>query len=152
MSDIRRATGASTGSLYYHFPSKQHVAAELFVSGYADYQRGVRALLDRARSARAGIRGLVLFHLQWIDDNPELTRFLHADQGSDVLEAARPRLERMNREFFADVPHWLHEHAARGEVRPLPDDLYHAICTGPAHELARQGLARRVQTPLPKAA
>ena len=152
MSDIRRATGASTGSLYHHFPSKQHVAAELYVSGYADYQRGVRAVLDRARSARAGIRGLVLFHLQWIDDNPELTRFLHADQGADVLEAARPRLEPMTREFFADVRGWLHERAARGEVRPLPDDLYYAIWSGPAHELARQWLARRVRTPLPKAA
>ena len=109
-------------------------------------------MLDRARSARAGIRGLVLFHLRWIDENPELTRFLHADKGADVREAARERLDPMTREFFADVRGWLHACAARGEVRPLPDDLYYAIWAGPAHELARQWLAGRVRTPLQRAA
>lgn len=152
MSDIRRATGASTGSLYHHFPSKQHLAAELYVAGYADYQRGVRGVLERARTARAGIRGVVEFHLRWIDDNPELTRFLHADQGRDVVEAARDRIEPMTREFFADVRAWLHAYAHRGEVRMLPDDLYHAIWSGPAHEVSRQWLAGRVRTPLPRAA
>ena len=31
MSDLRRTTGASTGSLYHHFPSKEHLAAALYL-------------------------------------------------------------------------------------------------------------------------
>jgi hypothetical protein len=122
------------------------------VSGYADYQSGVRAILEGARTTRAGIRGVVQFHLEWIDENPALTRFIHADQGPDVVDAAQDRLEQMTREFFAEVRGWLHERADRGEVRRLPDDLYYAIWAGPAHEVARQWLAGRVRTPLPRAA
>ena len=39
MSAIQQATGASTGSLYHHFPSKAHLAAALQEHALADYQR-----------------------------------------------------------------------------------------------------------------
>src|SRR5438067_10900122 len=40
VEDIRSASGASNGSLYHHFGSKEGIAAALYAAAIEDYQRG----------------------------------------------------------------------------------------------------------------
>ena len=47
MDDIRLRAGASTGSLYHHFKSKEQLAAELYLEGVRRYQQGLRRELGR---------------------------------------------------------------------------------------------------------
>jgi AcrR family transcriptional regulator len=45
IDEIRLAAGASIGSLYHHFDSKEDLAAALYVEGLRDYQEGAVAEL-----------------------------------------------------------------------------------------------------------
>ena len=146
MSDIRREAGVSNGSLYHHFPSKDHVAAALFAEGVADYQEGFLAMLAVAADAEAGIRGGVNFHLGWARRNQPLARFLlHAMQAGEAAGERRPASER--RPFLREVHGWLRREAQAGAIVELPRDLYYPIWIGPAQELTRQLLGGRVRLP-----
>ena len=46
VEDLRRGSGASIGSIYHHFASKEHVAAALYLDALADYQRGMLVALQ----------------------------------------------------------------------------------------------------------
>src|SRR2546421_12875214 len=78
IDDIRRASGASVGSLYHHFGGKDRIAAALYVDGLADYQRGFQAVLEEHGDARAGVEAIVAYHLEWVDEHADLARFLLA--------------------------------------------------------------------------
>src|SRR3954452_21304520 len=78
IDDIRRASGASVGSLYHHFGGKDGIAAALFVQGLASYQSTFLAALLPHVHARAGIEAVVRHHLRWVREHDDLARFLLA--------------------------------------------------------------------------
>src|ERR671917_237525 len=100
MTDVRRAAGASTGSLYHHFPTREHLAAAVWLDGLGRFQGGVAATLARPRPARSGIRRGVAFHLEWVAEHPELARMLLSGQDPAVRRAAAAELEQRNAAFF----------------------------------------------------
>jgi AcrR family transcriptional regulator len=144
MSEIRRASGVSNGSLYHHFPGKEHVAATLFADGVSDYQDGFLAMLDEVADPEAGIRGGVLFHLRWAARNRELARFLLYAIEADVA-AASEREAPDGRRFLRGVHAWLRAAVRAGAIVELPRELYYPIWIGPAQELTRQLLGGRVR-------
>lgn len=152
IEDIRERSGASTGSIYHHFGSKEQVAAALFVDGLGQEQRhGVRVLRE-ASSAEAGVRGFVTSYFRWVEANPLLAAYLLASRTDEVRNLTRPAVEEMNRNFRRDVREWLLPHIAATEIRDLPIDLYHFLWLAPAQDFARSWLAKRTQTPLTEAA
>jgi AcrR family transcriptional regulator len=152
MTDVRRAAGASTGSLYHHFPSREHLAATVWLDGLAGFQRGFLRTLERAKDAEGGIKGGVRFHIRWVRENPDVARLLLADQDPAVRRVAAERLQARNAEFFGAVRGWLDRHVEAGTVRPLPFDLLHTLWLGPAQELARLWLAGTLRTGADRAA
>lgn len=146
MSDIRRVTGVSTGSLYHHFPGKQQLAAALFVQGLADYQQGFLVMLRRAPDAQTGIRGGVVFHLRWARENRAMARFLLRAMDADIAAAARADAGPMSRRFLREVHEWLEEPVGAGRILRLPRELLYPIWIGPAQELVRQWLGGRAKT------
>jgi AcrR family transcriptional regulator len=145
IDDVRRRSGASVGSIYHHFGSKQELFGALYVEGMADYQEGALALLRAAPGARAGIEALVCHHLEWVSVNPDLARFLLAGRETEVRLASEARLREVNRAFFAAIEAWLEPHVAAGRLRDLPFDRFHALLIGPSQELARHWLAGRAR-------
>jgi AcrR family transcriptional regulator len=141
MTDVRRAAGASTGSLYHHFPTREHLAAAVWLDGLARFQDGFAAALARSHSAEQGVRDGVRFHVRWVREHPELARVLLADQDPAVRRAAAPRLDERNAAFFGTVRAWHAAHVAAGTLRDLPFELIYALWLGPAQELARLWLA-----------
>ncbi|HEY8582838.1 MAG TPA: TetR/AcrR family transcriptional regulator [Capillimicrobium sp.] len=145
MSEIRARSGASTGSLYHHFPAKEHVAAALVLDALADFQAGFLAVLDRARDARAGIRGGVRAYLAWSEDHPREARLLVIEMDAAVAAAAGARLGDGNRAFFGAVDAWARGRIEAGQLRELPPAALHALWIGPASQLARNRLSGRAQ-------
>jgi AcrR family transcriptional regulator len=143
IADIRRASGASVGSLYHHFGGKDRIAAALYVDGLAGYQAGFLAALREHDDARAAVEALVGHHLAWVREHPDLARFILAVGETEVLAAAAPELRRRNRAFFAAVGHWF---AGRPELPDLPSDLLESLLLGPTQEFARHWLAGRAAT------
>ena len=141
MTDVRRAAGASTGSLYHHFPTREHLAAALWLDALKRFQDGFAQTLRRSRIAEAGIRGGVRFHAKWVREHPDLARLLLADQDPAVRQAAAAELEERNERFFGAVREWHAEHVENTILRDLPFDLIYALWLGPSQELARLWLA-----------
>lgn len=143
IDDIRRASGASVGSLYHRFGGKDRIAAALYVRGMAAYQASFLAALEEHDEARAGVEALVRAHLRWVQANPDLARYLLAVRETEVLAAAETELRRRNRAFFAAVRRWFARHP---ELPDLPADLLEPLLLGPAQEFARHWLAGRAAT------
>lgn len=152
MADVQLVSGASIGSIYHHFSSKEELAAALYVEGLRDYQDGVVAVLRENPGAEEGVRGMVRHHLRWVQSKPDLARYLLSSREAEVVLATRGPLRELNRTFFGEVEAWLEPHRDAGRIRRLPFDVHHAILIGPAQELARLWLSGRTATDLEFAA
>lgn len=141
IDEIRRRSGASVGSLYHRFGSKEGIAAALYLEAMRDYQQQFVAALGRSRGAADGVRAGVRAHLRWVLRNPDRAQFLLLG-GPDVRRPARDELRQLNDAFFASVLGWLRPHVDAGDIRNASTDLVYALWLGPSQELARLWLAR----------
>lgn len=152
IADVRARSGASTGSIYHHFGSKQELAGALYVEGLGEYHRQALAVVREHPGAEEGIGALVRNHLAWIASEPALARYLLTSREPEVRRATRGPLRELNRGFMREMGEWIDGHVAAGRLRPLPVTLLYVIVLGPSHELARLWLAGRVREPIEDAA
>lgn len=147
MSEIRRAAGASTGSLYHHFPSRSHIIAAIWLDSLRSFQSGFADEIARARTAQTGVRRTVTFHAQWLSDHPDRARCLLTHHDPSVVAVAADETRRLNRTFYDQVLTWYDRHAQAGRVRPLPLEALAAIWIGPTQELGRSWLNGQATSP-----
>jgi len=119
IEDLLERSGASSGSFYHHFGSKQAVAAELYLEILAEFHEGFLAEMHSHRSARAGIQAVVRHHLAWVADNPKRAAFLFECREPEVFPLCRDQDKQMRRAFLAECLDWLERAAAKGELRKL---------------------------------
>jgi AcrR family transcriptional regulator len=75
---IRERSGTSNGALFHHFASKEAIADALYVEAIASFQQGLWELLRRKpRSPRAMVRETIAHQLRWIEQHPDLARFVY---------------------------------------------------------------------------
>jgi AcrR family transcriptional regulator len=152
LKDIRKRSGASTGSIYHHFASKEGLGAALYVEGLRDYQRGLVRELARHGNAERGVKSIVAYHLRWVERHPEWARFLLTMRQTEFVAAAEPEIAELNRALAREVLAWFAPHVDGGTVARLPFDLSIAILVGPSQEFARHWLAGTSRTTIRKAA
>jgi AcrR family transcriptional regulator len=138
MAEIRERAGASTGSIYHHFKSKEQLAAELYLDGVRDMQEhGLQALL-RQQSAEQGIRALVEAYLAWVEQQPKLAAFLFAMRHADFLDAVESDLHRIQRDGIANAADWFRARMLSGELPNVTPDILRAVLYGPAAHYAQR--------------
>ena len=138
MADIRERAGASTGSIYHHFKSKEQLAAELYLDGVRDMQEhGVSALL-RQQSAEQGVRALVEAYLDWVERQPKLAAFLFAMRHADFLDAVESDLHRLHRDGIDNAAEWFRARMLSGELPNVTPDILRAVLYGPAAHYAQR--------------
>ena len=160
IDDVRLRSGASIGSIYHHFDSKEGLAAELYLETLGDYHDAFLAALHTSPSARAGIEGTVGHHLRWVAANPDRARYLFHCREPEVIASSDAAAHQLNVRFYTEAANWLGEHIERGRIRALSPRLCQALWMGPTLEFARQWLAgagrrtelREAESPLGKAA
>ena len=146
MEVIRKRSGASTGSIYNLFGSKEELAAAVDLEGLRHYQSGFVEVLSKNRAARAGVKAVVCYHLGWVEEHPDWARYLFQMRRADFMAAAMADIKKMNREFMQNVAAWFRPHVTSGFIRRLPVDLYPALILGPCQEFAREWLAGSTRT------
>lgn len=147
IDEIRRCSGASVGSIYHRFPGgKDAIAGTLYVNGLRDYQDGFVQILRQAPSTRDGVECAVEHHLDWIAENPDLSRFILLGRDARVVVATELPLRDINRRFFTAVRSWMRPRVAAGELRDLPPELVTALWIGPSQDFARYWLAGQSRT------
>jgi AcrR family transcriptional regulator len=148
MDDVRVRAGASTGSLYHHFKSKEQLAAELYVEGVRRYQEGLSGELSRHGDARSGVRTVARYHLEWVEAQPDWALYLSQSRYADFVAVTEPAMRDLNREMKRKLAEWARPFIEAGELADLPGDVYQSILIGPAQELARMRLTGRSRTDL----
>ncbi len=148
MADIQRRSNASTGSIYHHFKSKEQLAAEVYLEGIRDYQEGFLAVLEEEQMAQNGIFAVIRYHLQWVGEHPDWTRYLFQKAHATFMASAADVFAGLNAEFMRRCARWLGVHVKAGTIRRLPPDMYVAILLGPIMEYTRLYLAGQTCTSL----
>jgi len=152
MALIRKRSGASTGSIYHHFKSKDQLAAAVYLEGILDWQAGFLEELERHEDAEAGIFAIVRFHLDWVSRNPDWARYLFQMRRLDFMSTVEKDIDRANNRFFERVGAWFRRHIETGRLKILPKELYVSILMGPSQDFARHLLSGPSTTDLDTAA
>lgn len=144
---LRKATGASTGSLYHHFGSREGLLSALYLEGLRDFRQHKHAALACANTLAEGVRAIVRSHVDWISANPRWADFLFRQRQVIADTAAERQLALEQAEDATATARWA-EHV--GGLPPLPMPVLVSLVAGPVHEYARQWLGGQVSDP-PKA-
>lgn len=137
IQEVRRLSGASTGSIYHHFGDKEGLAAALYADGLERYQEAVLSCLEGAETAEAAVRGVVVEHFAWVRRNPDLARFLGSRREASVVVAGEAAVRKLNRQFACQAHAWLSDARDAGAVRDAPLPVLMAVVMGSCQELTR---------------
>ena len=139
---IHRESGASVGSIYHFFGSKEGVAAELYLDTLSDYFDTYLAALRSSRSARAGIERSVRAHVGWVVAHEARAKYLFHCREFEVIEDSLPEIARLREQFYHHANAWLAPHVEHGRIKSMSPRLCQALWMGPSIEYARLWLAR----------
>jgi AcrR family transcriptional regulator len=147
IADIRSRSEVSNGALFHHFPTKESIADALFVEAIASFHEGLWDLVGRKpRSLRAAVRGVIAHQLSWIEDHPDLARFVYMRGHLDWDSQGGSEVEELNRRIASAIREWMTPLIAKGEIRPRSMLTISAIVTGPAHAIAQRWLAGQLDS------
>jgi len=135
---VRREAGVSNGSLYHHFPRRAELAARLLVDGMRQCQEAVLTVV--AAGGPDVVRTVVIGQLRWVEEHPDLARWIFSDLPDEVLLAAEPSLSEDARRYAIAVGDWLDRQSGLVEGS---FGVRHALWLGPATEFARHWLRGR---------
>jgi AcrR family transcriptional regulator len=141
VSAVTTASGVSLGSLYHHFGSFDGLAAALYSKCMAQLFDALIAALQRTRTARTGIRALVVTYLRFTEEHPAAARFIHASAYAGYLAAHASQINAAKAPRLEAVAGWLRPHVASGELAHLPEPLIEILLIGPVAETARRWLS-----------
>jgi AcrR family transcriptional regulator len=146
---IRQRSGTSNGALFHHFASKEAIADALYLEAMASFQHGLWELLRRKlRSPRALVRETIAHQLRWIEQHPDLARFVYHRGNLGWDSPAGAELLALNRDLAAAYREWMAPLVDAGEIRPASMLVISAIVSGPAHAIAQRWLAGQIASPL----
>jgi len=146
MEDIRARSGASNGSIYHHFKSKDQLAAAVYVEGISDYQDGMITELRKHPEAREGIYAIVSYHLKWVISHPEWAGYLFQMRHAGFMSGSKESMDLKNKNFAGEIWACFSRHIKEGTLRDLPMDLYISLILGPCQEYVRLWLSRPEST------
>ena len=138
IEDIRAESGASIGSIYHQFTSKDEILTHLYCQAVSAYGTGLTKALRSKRHPKQGLRAGVEFHVKWIDLHRPLARIMLRWDESELSVAGQTKLGEEFRHFAKELGLWLKEAAVSGEIRSMTPELYAALLIGPLLEYGRR--------------
>ncbi|HWP19236.1 MAG TPA: TetR/AcrR family transcriptional regulator [Burkholderiaceae bacterium] len=136
LEQVRLRAGVSNGSLYHHFPTKNHLARALYEATLADYHAAVLRAIDDDVPGQEGVRGLVLAHIAWVVRRPMHARVLHELRHTTAIAGMEPDWGALNAEAFARLRRWVEARQARGDLRAMPFAVWLALVFAPVLQLS----------------
>ncbi len=152
IEQIREASGASSGSIYHHFGSKQAIAVALYVEGMEELAVVFRNAMTSRAGLQEGIHGILTSYFRWVAEHRDWALYLLRVATADVSVEDAASIDEVNRRTREDLEHWLRPFAERAEIIPLPSELYASLLFGAATHLARHWLVGRLTLDLDAAA
>jgi AcrR family transcriptional regulator len=143
INQVCAQANTSVGAVYHHFPGGlRELEDALYLDTLGGYQRGLLAELHTHRSAAAGVKSIVMFHLDWMAGNIPLAQYVLAFNASWLSSEHLAQLDAMNASFAQAIADWREPHVSAGEMRRLPTMLYGLIVLGPAQQYGSEIIAK----------
>jgi AcrR family transcriptional regulator len=146
IDEIGRRAGASIGSIYHHFSSKEGIAIALLAEGMRSNAQQLEKRLRKVNTAQQGIKTVVASLIDWIAANPEWARFIYTVSSSRLAQAGRAQLQEVNDYHAKVVGEFFNPHVQAGAFRRLPQDCLPSLILGPVHDYARRWLNGQVSS------
>jgi AcrR family transcriptional regulator len=156
MEDIRKLSGASTGSIYHHFANKEMLARALYLEGRSSLNAALFTSIT-TNDLRTGIKALVCAYLDWFEQHADLGQYVMQAGDSEYLGAYVKVLRQKTmttlpmENFPEQFLHWLTPYINDGSVVSLPKSLYSPLVIGPSREFVRRWLRTRAPAEIQEA-
>lgn len=135
ISDIRKASGASTGSIYHFFPGKGALAEALLREAVAGWS--AEAITEPDTPAERVIKASVGGLLRWGLGNLGQLRFMDEIRTLAATGTELAAVETMLADGQRQAEAQYRRFVSRGEVRDLPWPVAHSLMLGPAYNYMR---------------
>ncbi len=146
---VRQRCGASVGSIYHHFGSKEGIIAALFFDILQEQSRSLQSRLDASHDVRSGVQALVLGYLDWVVAHPQRARFLFQARAVVAGGPRAPELAEHARRRNESLLAWLGPRQRTGELAAVPCELMPSLVLGPAQSSCRAWLSGNTGLPSP---
>ena len=149
MEDIKRLSGASTGSIYHHFENKEMLAQALFLEGRSDLNATLLTAIAN-KPPHEGIKALIYAYLDWFEQNPDLGQYVMQAGSTEYLgtyvKVLRQKIQMAlpNENFPQQFYDWLAPFIDNGAIERYPQNLYVPLVIGPCREYVRRWLRTRL--------
>lgn len=140
MEQVRQRAGVSNGSLYHHYPTRNHLALALYEAALADFHAALLKPLAAEPPAEAGVRGLVAAHIAWVVKHPDRARVLHELRRTTAIAGAEPDWGALNAEAYAALRRWVEACVQRGEMKHMAFGVWIALAFAPLLQLTPRWL------------
>ena len=138
---VRARCGASVGSIYHHFGSREGIVAALYVVLFQRQTAAIEAALGAAQTPRAGVEALVHSYLDWVAAYPDQARFMFQARGLAAQSALKTDLTALAQQRNQTLVDWFAPHQAQGAVKALPCELLPSLVMGPVQSYCRAWLS-----------
>jgi AcrR family transcriptional regulator len=152
IAEICRRSRTSVGSIYHHFKGKEQLAANVYMEGIRDYQKGFIEELLQHENASDGIFSVIRYHLKWVDKKPDWAKYLMHNRHAEFMSATEESFREMNTDFISKTSGWFGMHMDSGALRKMPPDIFMSILLGPCQEFTRLRLSGSCCTDIDKVA
>lgn len=143
VASIRSLAGASNGSFFHFFGSKELLAAALFLDALRSYHEAMSASVTPETGAAEGVAFLVRAHLNWVMEQRQLARFLFEQSRSEWLVQIRDEQRATNIAFGSAMNCWIEPRVRDGSLQKLPPAVLMSQIVGPAQMFCRAWLSGR---------
>jgi AcrR family transcriptional regulator len=151
IADIRARAGATTGSVYHLFASKDAIVGALYLDVLREYHEELSERLRRHTTARGLVRGFVEQYLGWVERRPDAARYLVDARRAPAMATIDAELRAVTMERMRSIAELVKPWIEAGEIVRLRGDVYIPIMVGPAEVYARTWLAGGARTPIRRA-
>ncbi|MBM3651126.1 MAG: TetR/AcrR family transcriptional regulator [Alphaproteobacteria bacterium] len=135
--------GVSNGSFFHAFPSKEAVAAALFLAALAIYHEALIAAVPSETPAVKGVAALVTAHVRWVTRNRPTARFMFLHGQSADASVHRAEQAAANVRFRQGLAAWYEPNIQCGALLAASPELLVSQIIGPAQMFCRAWLSGR---------
>lgn len=145
IEDIRQRADTSIGSIYHHFGNKDGLVAALYFAALDDQLALVQSAMESASTPREAVEALVRTYVSWVEQQPQLARFMFRARHAVAAGPRRDDLRERNKRRYGALLAWLERGVEAGVIRALPRELYASLLVGQAENYCRAWLSGRVK-------
>lgn len=146
---VRQRCGASVGSIYHHFGSKEGIIAALFFDILHEQSLALQSRLEASDDVCSGVQALVLGYLDWVVAHPQRARFLFQARTVVAGGPRAPELAEHARRRNQALLAWFGPRQQAGDLATVPCELMPSLVLGPAQSYCRAWLSGSTGLPSP---